>query len=61
MAKSNQERQNRINKLDSFPNSFPSQEEIQKKAYEIYELKGGGDPVDNWLEAERLCKQQYTL
>jgi hypothetical protein len=52
-------KQNRIKEDGAvFPQQSigPSQEEIQQKAYEIYEEKGGGDPLDNWLEAERLCK-----
>lgn len=31
-------------------------EEIQKKAYEIYQEKGGSD-FDNWLEAEEALRQ----
>ena len=33
----------------------PSREEIEKKAYEIYERRGGqnGTDVEDWIEAER--------
>jgi Protein of unknown function (DUF2934) len=28
-------------------------EEVARRAYEIYESDDGGDPVENWLRAER--------
>ena len=33
---------------------------VQKKAYELYEKRGKrpGHAVDDWLEAERIVKQQ---
>jgi Protein of unknown function (DUF2934) len=31
----------------------PSHEAIARRAHELYEAQGGGDPVANWLEAER--------
>jgi hypothetical protein len=31
----------------------PTQDDIQRRAYEISESTGNGDPVGNWLEAER--------
>lgn len=37
--------------------SMPSFEDIQLRAYQIYEEKGGSD-LENWLEAERLLKEE---
>jgi hypothetical protein len=31
----------------------PTHDEIQRRAYEISQSTGNGDPVGNWLEAER--------
>jgi hypothetical protein len=31
----------------------PTHDEIQHRAYEISQSTGNGDPVGNWLEAER--------
>jgi hypothetical protein len=31
----------------------PSHEAIARRAHELYEAQGGGDPVANWLQAER--------
>jgi hypothetical protein len=31
----------------------PTQDDIQRRAYEISQSTGDGDPVGNWLEAER--------
>jgi hypothetical protein len=31
----------------------PTHDEIQRRAYEISQSTGSGDPVGNWLEAER--------
>jgi hypothetical protein len=31
----------------------PTQDDIQRRAYEISQSTGNGDPVGNWLEAER--------
>lgn len=31
----------------------PAHDEIQRRAYEISQSTGNGDPVGNWLEAER--------
>jgi hypothetical protein len=36
----------------------PSYEEIQLRAYQIHLQKGGSD-LENWLEAERLLKQEH--
>lgn len=37
----------------------PSFEEIQRRAYEIHEQKGGTQ-TDNWFEAEQLLKQEHN-
>lgn len=39
-------------------NKKSSQEEIEKRAYELYEKKGcqSGNELGDWLEAERLIK-----
>lgn len=50
-----QEKHNRIKNTDTSNRYEPSYEEVQKKAYEIYEKKGG-DALENWLEAERQCR-----
>jgi hypothetical protein len=55
---------NRFKNLDGSSQTqeaAPSHEEIQKIAYEIYEEKGGGDPVENWLEAERVYKLRQSV
>ena len=40
---------------------FISADDIQKRAYEIYEQKGGSE-MDNWLEAEKaLREEQYRI
>jgi Protein of unknown function (DUF2934) len=31
----------------------PSHEAIARRAHELYEAQGGGDPVANWLQAQR--------
>ena len=38
------------------------QEEIQKKAYELYQRSGmrAGRELDNWLEAERIIMARYA-
>jgi len=33
-------------------------EDIQRRAYQIHEEKGGSD-LENWLEAERVLKEEY--
>ncbi|MBL8012973.1 MAG: DUF2934 domain-containing protein [Candidatus Omnitrophica bacterium] len=38
---------------------IPSFEEIQRRAYEIYERKGGSE-TENWLEAEQLLKEEQS-
>jgi hypothetical protein len=35
----------------------PSYEEIQRRAYQIHEAKGGSD-LENWLEAERVIREE---
>ncbi len=43
---------------NSKQNQFsPSFEEIQMRAYKIYEQKGGAD-FDNWIEAEKILKEE---
>ncbi len=41
------------------PSSTVDFQTIQKKAYEIYERKGG-QPLDNWLEAEEFLRQNRS-
>jgi hypothetical protein len=36
---------------------FIPEQDIQKRAYEIYQLKGGSD-IDNWLEAEKILEEE---
>jgi hypothetical protein len=36
----------------------PTYEDIQKRAYQIHEEKGGSD-LENWLEAEHLLKEEH--
>ena len=36
----------------------PSHEEVQLRAYQLHEEKGGSD-FENWLEAERLLREEY--
>jgi hypothetical protein len=36
----------------------PAYEEVQRKAYQIHEQKGGSD-FENWLEAERILKEEH--
>lgn len=31
----------------------PTHEAVAKRAHELYEAQGGGDPIAHWLEAER--------
>jgi hypothetical protein len=31
----------------------PSHAAIARRAHELYEAQGGGDPIANWLQAER--------
>ena len=31
----------------------PSHDAIAKRAYELYQVQGGGDDVAHWLQAER--------
>jgi hypothetical protein len=42
------------------PAAQPTQEEIAKRAHEIYLARGGaqGCDMDDWLQAERELKQQ---
>lgn len=49
--------------LDSNENRVSKEEFmrlVQKKAYEIYEKKGGsqGNDLEDWLTAERLVKEE---
>jgi hypothetical protein len=39
---------------------LPDQELIRRRAYEIFEARGGqsGHELDDWLQAERELKQQ---
>jgi hypothetical protein len=39
------------------------QQRIARKAYELYEQRGGssGRELDDWLEAERVVKQELSL
>jgi len=39
---------------------IPSYEDIQRRAYEIHEQKGGSD-LENWLEAEQSLKERNAL
>jgi hypothetical protein len=39
----------------------PSHEEIERRAYEIFSARGGGelaDPTQDWLEAERQLREE---
>lgn len=38
----------------------PSYEDIKMRAYLLHEERGGSD-LDNWLEAERLLKEEHTI
>jgi len=40
-------------------NFVPSYEDIQTRAYQLYEQKGGNE-LENWMEAERILKQERT-
>jgi len=48
--------------IDSAPSSgfVPTYEDVQKRAYQIHEEKGGSD-LDNWLEAERVLKGEQQV
>jgi len=37
----------------SAANRMPGHDAIAKRAHEIYEAEGGGDPDSHWLQAER--------
>lgn len=37
----------------------PAAIDVERCAYEIYQKKGGS-AVENWLEAERLLKEEHT-
>jgi hypothetical protein len=43
-----------------FEGYSPSYEDVQRKAYLIHEEKGGND-FENWLEAERLLKEEHHM
>jgi hypothetical protein len=54
---------NRVGTSISVDPEFPDQiqeqvtyEDIQRRAYQIHEEKGGSD-LENWLEAERALKE----
>jgi len=38
----------------------PNYEDIQRKAYQIHEEKGGGE-LENWLEAEQVLKEEHQV
>jgi hypothetical protein len=38
----------------------PAYEDIQRRAYQIHEEKGGSD-LENWLEAERVLKEENKV
>jgi hypothetical protein len=47
--------------VDTFSHQeLPDQELIRRRAYEIFEARGGqsGHELDDWLQAERELKQQ---
>ena len=55
---------NQINRLENMSTRTESHgnfeltyEEIQKKAYQLHEQRGG-DHLENWLDAERTLKQE---
>jgi len=43
----------------SSPSSQPTREDIERRAYEIYVERGGGEgrEMDDWLQAERELRQ----
>ncbi len=53
---------NRLNSTAQHPDSdfVPAYEDVQKKAYQLHEEKGGSE-FDNWLEAERILKEEHRL
>ena len=46
-----------------FFNNQEFKEKIAKKAYELYEYRGGipGRDIDDWLEAERIVKNEWDM
>ncbi len=44
------------------PDGIPSQEEIARLAYELFEKRGrsGGSDLEDWLEAERQLKTRVV-
>lgn len=45
------------------PTAEPTQDEIRRRAYELFEARGGqpGDPVADWLQAERDLRRERGL
>jgi hypothetical protein len=45
------------------PTAEPTQEEVRRRAYELFEARGGqsGDPVADWLRAERELRRERGL
>ena len=48
----------RAKKSNGAPESFNNPDEVARRAYEIYQRRGGGDgaDLDDWLAAERELK-----
>ena len=48
--------------MESLPSTdfVPTYEDVQRRAYQIHEEKGGSD-LDNWLEAERILKVEQQV
>lgn len=44
----------------SVDGAAPSYEEIQARAYQIHEQKGGSE-LENWLEAEKVLKEEQRM
>jgi len=42
--------------------SRPGEEQIRRRAYEIYLRRGGGpgDPLEDWLQAERELREELV-
>jgi hypothetical protein len=52
--------QEQMESLQSDFGFVPSYEEVQRRAYQIHEERGGSD-LENWLEAERALKEEHHL
>ena len=48
--------------LESQPQTVPTREEIEVRAYQIYVERGSthGQDVDDWLQAERELVEKYS-